>query len=315
MKKTSGNNAAQSQSSATRAMLTGNACILGAIILFALNIPVVKILIPRWMSADDVTLVRIAGGAALFWLASFFVKKDAISKTDFAKVFLGGGLSLFLFFYLLNVALKYGNPIDISIIMTLPPVYVIVYQSIFRHYKPSWLEVAGMLVAFAGAVLVIVSGQQTKQAPDPLLGDLLAVVCGVAYMAYLLILEGPTHKYKPIPLLKWVFLGACIPCLAICWGVADVPIVHAGSDASPWLWVAFLAIGPSFLGYLLINPAIKLIGSELVAIYQYFMPVATAIVAVLLGEAQFQWVEGAAIVVIIAGMFLTDYAKRKRKKE
>lgn len=30
--------------------------------------------------------------------------------------------------------------------------------------------------------------------------------------------------------------------------------------------------------------AIKLIGSELVAIYQYFMPVATTIIVVLLGE-------------------------------
>lgn len=54
--------------------------------------------------------------------------------------------------------------------------------------------------------------------------------------------------------------------------------------------------------------AIKLIGSELVAIYQYFMPVATTIIVVLMGEARFQWIEGVAIVMIILGMILTDYA-------
>ncbi len=302
------------KSNSARTMLLGNACIFVAILLFAANIPVVKILIPQWMDSVDVTLVRLGGGCVLFWLASLFVRKDPIERTDFLKIFLGGGVSLFLFIYLLNVALKYGNPIDISIIMTLPPLYVILYEIIFKHRKPSLLEVVGMLIAFGGAVIVIASGHQSKHAPNPVLGDIFGIVCGVAYMAYLLILEKPTHKYRPIPMLKWVFLGACIPCVALCWGVVKAPILHTPAGFMPWLWVVFLAFGPSFLAYLLVNPAIKMIGSELVAIYQYFMPVATTIIAVLLGQAEFRWIEGIAIVVIIAGMFLTDYATHRKAK-
>lgn len=302
------------KSSGMRNMILGNAYVLGAIILFAMNIPVVKIMIPQWMNADGVTLVRIIGGAAMFWIASLLVKNDPIEKGDFWRVFLGGGITVFLFAYLLNTALKYGNPIDVSIIMTLPPIYVILYQMIFKHVKPSWLEVVGILIAFGGAVIVIASGHQTKHAPNPLLGDLFAIICGLAYMAYLLVLEKPTHKYTPIPMLKWVFLGACIPCLAICWNVSGAPILHTDAGFMPWFWVFFLMVGPSFLAYLLINPAIKMIGSELVSIYQYFMPVATTIIAVLLGEAKFQWIEGVAIVVIIAGMFLTDYGNHRKKK-
>ena len=52
------------QPSSLRTMLCGNAFILIAIILFAMNIPVVKILIPQWMDAEDVTLVRLVGGGA-----------------------------------------------------------------------------------------------------------------------------------------------------------------------------------------------------------------------------------------------------------
>lgn len=296
-------------------MLCGNAFILIAIILFAMNIPVVKILIPQWMDAEDVTLVRLVGGGAFFWIVSLFVKKDPIDRKDFLKIFLGGGFTVFCFIYLLNVALKYGNPIDVSIIMTLPPVYIIIYQMIFKHRRPSWLEIAGIMIAFAGAVIVIANGHQTKHAPNPLLGDMIAVVCGVAYMAYLLILEKPTHKYRPVPMLKWVFLGACIPCLAICHGVPDAPILHTQAGFMPWFWVVFLMLGPSFLAYLLVNPAVKMIGSELVSIYQYFMPVVTTIVAVMLGEAKFQWIEGVAIAVIIGGMLMTDIGNRRGKKQ
>lgn len=295
-----------------RDMVLGNLYVFAAILLFAMNIPVVKVLIPQWMSVDGVTVARIVGGGVLFWVASLFVKSQPLDKSDFWRVFLGGGVTVFLFIYLLNFALKYGNPIDVSIIMTLPPVYVIIYQTIFKHYRPSWLEVSGIVVAFAGAVIVIMNGHQTKHAPNPLLGDLLAVLCGVAYMVYLLILEKPTHKYKPVPLLKWVFLGASIPCLLTCaWGIPSAPILHTHAGFMPWFWTFFLMAGPSFLAYLLINPAIKLIGSELVSIYQYFMPVATTIIAVLMGEAEFQWLEGVAIVVIIVGMFLTDYGKHR----
>lgn len=310
------NSTPHGQDNGKRDLLLGNAYILVAIILFAVNIPVVKILIPEWLTADQVTVVRLAGGCLLFWIASIFYHKGGVEKQDFVKIFFGGGLSLFLFIYLLNVALKYGNPIDVSIIMTLPPVYIILYQIIFRHIKPQWMEVVGMLVAFAGAVIVIVSGHQTKNATNPLLGDFFAVICGLAYMVYLLILQKPTHKYHPIPMLKWVFLGALLPCLLIGLDFYKAPILHS-HDAGfmPWFWMAFLAAGPSFLAYLLVNPAIKMIGSELVSIYQYFMPVATAIVAVLLGEATLQWQEIVAMVVIIGGMFMTTIGNRRKRQK
>ena len=295
-------------------LLLGNLYIFLAIVLFAVNIPVVKILIPEWMDADQVSIVRIAGGGLLFWIVSLFVKCDKIDRQDFPRIFLGGGISLFAFIYLLNAALKFGNPIDVSIIMTLPPMYMIIYDMIFRHTRPHWLEVLGMVTAFIGAVIVIASGHESKHASDPLLGDMLAVICGLAYMAYLLILEKPTHKYRPIPLLRWVFLGAMIPCLLIAWNFPKAPIFHtANPGLMPWFWVFFLAAGPSFLAYLLVNPAIKMIGSELVAIYQYFMPVATTIVAVILGEAAFQWQEGVAMAVIIGGMLLTNMGSRIKK--
>lgn len=299
-----------------RNMLLGNLYILLAIILFAVNIPVVKIMIPQWMNADQVSIVRLAGGGILFWVASLIIRRGKVERKDLPKIVFGGGITVFFFVYLLNIALKYGNPIDVSIIMTLPPMYVIIYQIVFKHIKPHWLEVVGMLVAFAGAVVVIVSGHESKHATNPLLGDMFAVLCGIAYMAYLIILEKPTHKYHPISMLKWVFLGAMIPCLFICWNFPKAAIFHTVNVGfMPWFWVFFLAAGPSFLAYLLVNPAIKMIGSELVSIYQYFMPVATTIVAVILGEATLQWQEVVAMVIIIGGMLLTNIGNRKKKQE
>ena len=137
----------------------GNACILLATIFWGVNVSFTKALIPSWMTADGIIVVRLAGGCFLMWLASLFVKCEAVERRDWLKLGLGGAVGLFLFIFLFVTSLRYGNPIDISIIMTLPPVFVILIGVLFQHQRPSLLEYAGIVFSMAGAVVVIVDGK------------------------------------------------------------------------------------------------------------------------------------------------------------
>ena len=150
--------------------LRGNLFILPATIFFGVNIPLVKYLIPGWMSAFDVTVFRLCGGGILFWIASAFVRPDRIARSDYPRILLGGGIGLFAFIFLFNLSLRYADPIDVSIIMTLPPVFVILINVLFRHARPSKGEIIGVLLAFAGAAAVILAKHTGQKASDALLG-------------------------------------------------------------------------------------------------------------------------------------------------
>lgn len=295
--------------------LGGNALILIATTFWGINIPAVKVLIPDWMTANDVTVFRLVGAAILFWAVSLFVKPQRIERRDLLRILLGSGVGLFLFIYLFNTALKYGNAIDVSIIMTLPPVFVIIMGVLFRKSRPGWMEIAGILIAFAGAAIVITGHQgATHHAPDPLLGNLLAVASGLCYATYLFVLEGPTHKYRPIPLLRWVFLAAAVPALSLSGHLFDAPIfTHPGWQG--WGWAAFVVCGATFVAYLLVNPAIRLIGSEMVSLYQYLLPVIATIGAVIMGLDRLHIMQVVAMVVIIGGMVLTNVGGRRRRRK
>ena len=54
------------------------------------------------------------------------------------------------------------------------------------------------------------------------------------------------------------------------------------------------------------------IGSELVSLYQYLLPVFFFFSAVLMGLDTLRWAQVAAMAVIIAGMVLTNIGKRHR---
>lgn len=301
-------------------LLVGNICILVASIFWGLNVTVTKALIPEWMTAHSITVIRLVGGAVLFWIASIFIKCGSIEKSDWVKLLLGGFIGLFGFIFLFITSLKYGSAIDISIIMTLPPIFVILIGVIFLKRRPGWMEYAGIIVSFIGAAIVILGGTTHEAShhhnPDskPILGDCLAIASTVCYAFYLTILEGPTKKYKPVALLRWIFLFAAIPALFLIKGMDHLPLFHT-SEALPWIYIVFILVCPTFIAYFLVQPAIKRIGSELVSIYQYLLPVFATISAVLMINEKLHWIQVIAMGVIVIGMLLTTFGKRKRVKK
>lgn len=299
-----------SDHSASR-FLFGNGCMLLATIFWGVNVAVTKALIPDWMTASGISAVRLIGGGCLFWLASVFLHCARIEKGDWLRLILGGSVGLFAFIWLFVLSLRFGSAIDISIIMTLPPMFVILMGVLFEHRRPSLLEYLGIVVSFAGAVIVIIKGNGGPQGANNLLGDGLAVLSCICYAFYLVILEKPSHKYRPVTLLRWVFLFAAIPALALTPGFMEQPLFdHA--PLAPWLEIIFILFCPTFFAYFLVQPAIKSIGSELASLYQYLLPVVAAITAVLMGLEKLQWAQIWAMLVIVAGMVLTNVGKKRR---
>lgn len=293
----------------------GNACMLQAVLFWGINIPVTKALIPEWMTADSISAVRLIGGCCLFWMASFFWKGESIRKGDWLKIILGGMIGLFAFIYLFIISLRFGSAIDISIIMTLPPMFVILIGVFFLHQRPTIIEYVGIIVSFIGAVIVILGGAHSSaSAPNPLLGDILAILSSICFAFYLVILEKPSKEYHPISLLRWVYLFAAIPGLFLLHGFSEVPILNC-KLAIPWLQIGFILFCPTFFAYFLVQPAEKNIGSELASLYQYLVPVVAAIAAVCMGMETISWIQVIAMCVIVLGMGITTAGKKTRVKK
>lgn len=294
-------------------ILYGNACILAATIFWGVNYPFTKALIPDFMSSGGVAAFRILGGCLLFWLSSLFIKGDQIEKQDFLKIIIGGALGLFGCIYLFVIALDYGSAIDIAIIMTLQPAFVMLIEVLFLHRRPDLTEYAGLAISFVGAALVILTDHTgTGHANNFLLGDFFAVCAGICFAIYLVILQKPTQKYQPISLLRWVFLFAALPALFLVPELPSMAIWEADQPV-PWLEIGFIVLCPTFFAYLLVQPASKAIGSVLVALYQYLTPVVAALAAILMGVDHLRWAQVAAMLLIVAGMLLTNYGKKRQK--
>ncbi|MDE7346171.1 MAG: DMT family transporter [Muribaculaceae bacterium] len=305
------NTLTSAKNSRVSAMIWGNILALSAAICWGLNEPANKALIPDWISASGVALARIFGATVIIWILSLFVKKEKIQHGDW-KLLWASALMMLGFVYVFSLAFNTASPIDIAIILTFQPILVVVINAIFKHEHVSVLEIVGMLVALGGAVMVILSGGKVDS--GRLIGDMYAVVCAITYAIYLVILEGPSKRYHTISLMKWVFLFTAVLASPLLFTVhADMPIFKHGV-AVPWLLLGFIVLFPTVYCYLVTPPAIKMVGSEVLAFYQYLVPVITTVVAIIAKMDKFHWYQPVSFVIIVAGVILVNYAKTKSEK-
>ncbi|MDE6479851.1 MAG: DMT family transporter [Muribaculaceae bacterium] len=300
-----------SKKSRTSAMIWGNLLALSAAICWGLNEPANKAIIPDWISASGVALGRIFGATVIIWIISLFVKKEKIQHGDW-KLLWASALMMLGFVYVFSLAFNTASPIDIAIILTFQPILVVIINAIFKHEHVSVLEIVGMVIALGGALLVILGGGNFDS--GRLVGDLFAVVCAVTYAIYLVIIEGPSQRYGTVSLMKWVFLFTAILSSPLIFSISPNMPIFTHGKAMPWLLLGFIILFPTVYCYLVTPPAIKLVGSDVLAFYQYLVPVITTVVAIAAKMDSFHWYQPVSFVIIVAGVILVNYAKAKQTK-
>ena len=291
-------------------LLSGHLAMFFSTLFFGLNIPVLKFLMPEWLSGVDATFFRVVGATILFWIVSLFVKNDKIEKGDRLLILFSGMFGVFFFLYLFNLGVEYSSPIDISIIMTTPPVLVVIFSSILFKTKISKLKILGVIVSLAGALMLILMGHG-EGGTRSLKGNIFGVLSAISYACYLISIKKTSAKYKPITLLRWTFLSCSIMTIPFTLMQVEVAPIWHNAPTEPILLLASVILFPTFISYLLIPIAVKRIGHELVSMYQYLIPVVATAAAVIMKLDKLHWDQPIAAVIIVLGVYITSIANKR----
>lgn len=294
--------------------ILGNILCLIAAICWGVNVPANKVDIPQWISPGNMAIVRIVGMCVLVWVLSLFVHRKPFLLSD-RKYLFYGGIAMFGFIYVFSLAFTTASPIDVSIILTFQPLLVVLINAVFRKQRLKMLEIAGMIIAFAGALMIILMGAKGENGSGRLIGDLWAIGSAICYSSYLVIIEPISVRYHPVHIMKWIVLIALVitvPLIFIYHPLSSL-IFHA-QPGLPLLCLLFIVLICTCFGYLTEPWAIKMVGSDIVAMYQYLVPVVAAIVAIVLGVGTFHWYQPVAFVIISAGVLMANVSMTRAKK-
>ena len=73
----------------TKEKWQGHIAILCTNLIFGLNTPTAKSLVPTWISPTALTCLRMSFATVIFWIIASFFKQEKVSKKDLVIIFFG----------------------------------------------------------------------------------------------------------------------------------------------------------------------------------------------------------------------------------
>jgi drug/metabolite transporter (DMT)-like permease len=221
-----------------------------------------------------------------------------------------GAVGITAFNCFLYAALHHTTVVNASLINTLMPVMTFVLALVVLRDRLRFVQVMGVAVAFAGAVMIIAKGNVASLIDMALnRGDVLVIVGLTFWAVYTILLRWrPTKLPLTLFLPTTIFFGALFHLPFMVWEISavggfDVTVEVAAS-------LLYLAIFPSVLAYIIWNRSVAAIGPGRTGMYMYLMPFFGAALGVwLLGE-DFFFYHLAGIALIFAGIALVNRAPK-----
>ena len=236
-------------------------------------------------------------------------KRQIRSELPFLLVMGAVGITAFNCF--LYAALHYTTVVNASLINTVMPVMTFVFALVVLRDKLRFIQIAGVAVAFAGAVLIIAKGSFTALMDLALnRGDMLVIV-GVTFWAVYTVLL----RWRPTKLPLTVFLttimgfGALLHLPLVAWEISAVGSFSVTLAVAAAL--LYFAIFSSVLAYIVWNKAVAAIGPGRTGMYMYLMPFFGAVLGVWLLDEDFLRYHFAGIALIFAGIALVNRRARR----
>ncbi len=292
----------------TKERTIGHLLIFASALIFALNYPISKWLLSNHLTPDFYLSARLLVSCILFWSLSLFLPSEPLSRKEIGIFFLCslGGITGNQFLFVWGLAQT--SPIDASVIMTARPLLVLVLSALILREAVTRRKTLGVLLGAAGAVWLILQSARLDDAnaASSLPGNLLVFGSGIVYALYFVFSKPLSEKYQATTMMKWMFLFAALQVLPF-----TVPailnaetLVLAPLDAKAWAAMAFVFIGTSFLGYLLIPMAVRRIRPTTASMYNTLHPIVAFILAALLAQDVITPEKILATLAVISGLYI-----------
>ena len=279
---------------------------------WGLMAPVGKDAMTHGLTGIHMVTFRVAGAAILFWIASFFVKKENPPLKDILLLGLAGLFGLVLNQCCYTIGLSITSPINSSIVTTSMPIFAMILSAIILKEPITAKKAGGVFMGFSGALmLILTSATADNSKVGDIRGDLLCMFAQLSFAFYLSMFNRLIKRYSVFTVNKWMFTFAALVITPFTYSdVAAIPF--ASITLRTWLETAFVVVVCTFFCYILTMQAQQVLRPTVVSVYNYVQPLVAVIVSVLTGLGVFKPTHALAVLLVFFGVrFVTKSKSRK----
>ena len=238
----------------------------------------------------------------------FWILKGANSSCfrQPTRVWLNGVFGLFGYHMFYFIALRNAPAVDASLIAYLWPLFIVIFSALLPKERLHWFHLAGALIGFAGATVIILKGGTLSLKPEYIVGYVAAFICSLIWSSYSVISrslgESPTE-------LVGGFCGVTALLSAVCHLIFEHTVML---NFSEWLAVIAMGTGPVGVAFFAWDYGVKRGNIKMLGTLSYTAPLISTILLMSFGRAEPSWNVAIACFMIVTGAALTALDTIKR---
>jgi drug/metabolite transporter (DMT)-like permease len=209
-----------------------------------------------------------------------------------------GIYGLFGYHFCYFMALRLAPPVESGLINYLWPLLIVLFAAFLPGERLRGRQVAGALLGFAGAALIVTEGQGLRVEPQYAAGYAFAVAAGVIWASYSVL----SRRARHVPTSAvGAFCGATALLGLVCHLLFEQTVRPSGGE---WLAVLGLGLGPVGAAFYVWDYGVKHGNIQTLGALAYAAPLLSTLLLIALGLAEPTWVIAAACGLIVGGAAL-----------
>lgn len=222
------------------------------------------------------------------------------------------GLGVGAYNSLQYLALTTTSPINVTVIGSALPVFILPLAALVLRERPRALALAGAALSMVGVLVVVSRGDFANLARLTFTpGDLLMLLATILWAGYSIWLRIKANTLKPLVFLAvQVAFGSLWILPFYLWEATATGGFEISARAVGTL--AYVAVLPSLVAYYAWDRGVATVGPATAGLYVNLTPVFAALLAVLLLGEPFRAHHGAGLLLVVAGVLLTQWQSRAR---
>lgn len=265
------------------------------------------ILLEHYEPITIIFLRLLISTMVLFLWLKLFRGFQKIRKSDYKLFALSALFNPFFYFLGENYGVKFTSPTVSAVMIAMIPLFTPIAAFYAFKEKLSWVNVGGLIISFAGVLVIILKDDLTFEvSPWGIAALMFAVVSAIVYSIYL---KKLTMHYNPIFIIGVQNLLGFIYFIPVFLLLEVDEFIMIRPTTEMIVSLLALAIFCSSLAYVGFTVAMRDIGVSKANVFANLIPVFTGIFSYFVIGEIINSQKIAGIVVVVAGLFFSQLKK------
>jgi drug/metabolite transporter (DMT)-like permease len=255
----------------------------------------------------EIASLRFFIAAPLLAIITYIWKGRGIFKFDMkdAPVFLIMAATGVTFQYIIQVtAQSYTTATNASLLINTSVFFILILGALFLSEGMTVKKIIGATIGFIGVAFLVSKNGIAFNFSGHMAGDIMIIFCAFLWAVYSVYGKKISGRYHPLTVLNYVFIIGTIGFLPFYLTTPSMPLSQI--PATVYAAIIFLAIFCSIIGYLVYNIALDKMGASSVAMYIYFVPLSTIVMAILILNESLTIMTAIGGILVLSGMYIAE---------